>query len=78
MYERCSMGTCADGVKYNVVEWVKKKKLTLWCGGLVTLREKRLKTEEFMKKKHTNKIMDRRKRGRPFVRWKNMVKEFID
>ena len=29
MYERCGMGSCANGVKCDVVEWVKRDML-MW------------------------------------------------
>ena len=38
--ERCDMGIRANGVKYDVVEWVKR----ILRGGLVILRERRMKS----------------------------------
>ena len=44
MYERCVMGTCANGVKCGGVEWVKRNTLR-WFGHI-----ERKKIQEFVEK----------------------------
>ena len=58
-------------MKCVVVEWVKLNTLK-WFGHM-----ERKKNEEFVKKVYVSETEDPRKRGRPAVRWKDRVKEFI-
>ena len=62
MYERCGMGTCENGVKCGIVEWVKRNTLR-WFGHL-----ERKKCEEFVKKVHVSEIEGARRKERPVVR----------
>ena len=44
VYEICGLGNCANAVKCEVVEWVKRNTLR-WFGHI-----ERMKSEEFVKK----------------------------
>ncbi len=71
MYERCGMGSQANGVDCGVVEWVKRN--TLRWFGLV----ERMGSEEFVKKMYRSESVGPSSRGRPPVRWRDRVKEYI-
>ncbi len=70
VYERCSMRTCANGVKRGVVEWLKRNILR-WFGHI-----KRMNSEQFVKKVYVSDIDSPSKRGAPLGRWKDRVKEY--
>ena len=57
---------CANGVKRGVVEWVKRNMLR-WFGHM-----ERKKSEEFVKM-YVSETEGSRRRGKPVVRWKDMV-----
>ncbi len=65
--ERCGMGTCASGVKFGVVEWIKRH-IVRWFGHIG-----RMNSEEFVKKVYVSGIEDPGRRGR----WKDRVKEYM-
>ena len=65
------MGPCANGVKCGVVEWVKRNVMR-WVGHI----EKK-NNEKFVKKVHVSEIVVPSRRGRPVVRWKDKVKEYL-
>ena len=58
--------TCANGVKCVIVEWVKR------FGQI-----ERKKSEEFVKKVYVSETEGPWRRGRPVVRWKDRVKEYM-
>ena len=62
---------CGNRVKSCVIEWVKRNKLRFF--GNVDRR----KSEEFMKKVYVSETDDPGRRGRPVVRWKDRVKEYM-
>ena len=64
---RCGMGHCANGVMFDVVEWVKRNILR-WFGYL-----ERMKCEEFVKRVYVNGFEGSQRRGRPVVRWKGYM-----
>ena len=70
VYQRCSMRAYANGVMCDVVEWVKRILLKFdymeWKKG-----------EKFMKKVYVSEIEGPSRRGRPVVRWKDLVKEYM-
>ena len=55
----------------DVVEWVKKNMLR-WFGHM-----ERKKSEEFVKKMYVSETGGSRRRGKPVVRWKDRVKEYM-
>ncbi len=69
MYERCSMGACASGVKRGLVEWVKRNTLR-WFRHI-----ERMNSEEFVKEVYVSEIEDPSRRGRPLRKCKDKVKE---
>ncbi len=71
VYERCGVGSQANGVKCGVVEWVKRNTLR-WFGYI-----KRMKSKEFVKKVYVSEIVDPSSRGRAPGGWKDRVKEYI-
>ncbi len=66
VYERCGMGSQANGVNCGVVEWVKRNTLR-WFGHI----------EEFVKKVYVSGGVDPNSRGRPPGRWRDRVKEYM-
>ena len=62
---------CADGVMSGVVEWVKKNVLS-WFGHI-----ERKNSEEFVKEVYMSEIHGPRRKGKPLVRWKDRVKEYM-
>ena len=71
VYERCVMETCTHGVKCGVGEWVKRNAFR-WLGHI-----ERKSSEEFVKKVYVSEIGGLRRRGRPVVRWKGSVKQYM-
>ena len=71
IYERCGMGPCINGVKCGVVEWVKINSLRLFG------HMERKKREGLVKKVYVSGIKGPRLSGRPVVRRKDMVKEYM-
>ncbi len=71
VYERCGMGSQANGVNCGVVKWVKRNALR-WSG-----RIERMRSEEFLKKVHVSESMGPSSRGRPLRRWRDGVKEYM-
>ncbi len=71
MYERCGMGSQANGVKCEVVEWVKRNTLR-WFEHI-----ERMGSEDFVKKVHMSESVGPNSRGRPPVRWRDRAKEYI-
>ena len=67
----CDMGPCVNGVKNVVVVWVKRNTLR-WFGHI-----ERKNSEEFVKKVYVSEIIGSWRRGRPVVRWKDRVKEYM-
>ena len=65
------MGSCANGVRCGVVEWVTKNILRQ-LGHI-----ERKKNEKFVKKVDVSKTVAPRRRERRVVRWKNTVNEFM-
>ena len=63
VYKRCGMEPCANGVKFGVVEWVKRIQLK-WFGHI-----ERKNNEEFVKKVYVSEIDGPSGKGRPLVRW---------
>ncbi len=57
---------------YGVMEWVKKSTLR-WFGHI-----ERMKNEEFVKKVYMSSVEGTNGRGRPFVRYKDRVKEYVN
>ncbi len=68
-YERCGMGSQANGVDCGVVEWVKRNTLR-WFGYI-----ERMGSREFVKKVCVSESMDLNNRGKPPRRWKDRIKE---
>ncbi len=71
VYERCSVGAYADGVKCGVVEWMKRNTLR-WCDHV-----ERMSSEEFVKKVYMSEVEGPNRRGRTLERWKDRVKEYM-
>ncbi len=71
VYERCGMGSHANGVNCGVVEWVKRN--TLRCFGHI----ERMGHEEFVKKVYMSESVVPNIRGRPLGRWRDKVKEYM-
>ncbi len=71
VYERCGMGSHANGVKCGVVEWLKRNTLK-WFGHI-----ERMKSEELMKKVYVSETVDPNSRGRQLGRWKDRIKEYM-
>ena len=71
MSKRGGMGLCTNGVKCGVVEWVKRNNLR-WFGHI-----ERKKSDEFVEKVYVSEIASPMRRGRPVVRWKDRVKEYM-
>ncbi len=71
MYERCGMGSQANGVNCGVVEWVKRNTLR-WFG-----HTERMNNEEFVKKVHVCQLVGPNSRGKPIGRWKDRVKVYV-
>ncbi len=62
MYERCEMGSQANGVNCGVVEWLKRNTLR-WFGHI-----QRMGSEEFVRKVYMSESVGPDSRGRPPVR----------
>ncbi len=60
-----------SGVGCGVVEWVKRSTLR-WF-----VHIERMGNEEFVKRVYLSSIEDTNRRGRPFGRWKDRVKEYV-
>ncbi len=71
VYERCDMGSHANGVNCGVVEWVKRNTLR-WFGHF-----ERMGSEEFVKKVHVSESVGPTSKGRPPVRWRDRIKEYM-
>ncbi len=71
VYERCGMRGHGSGVGCDVVEWVKRSILR-WFGHI-----ERMGSEEFVKKVYLSSVECTNRRGRPFVRWEDRVKEYV-
>ncbi len=71
MYERCGMGSCANGVNCGVVEWVKRNTLR-WFGHI-----ERMGCEGFVKKVYMIENVGSNSRERPPGRWRDRVKEYM-
>ncbi len=71
VYERCGMGSQANGVNCGVVEWVKRNTLR-WYGHI-----ERMGSEEFVKKVYMSESVGPNSTGRPPVRWRDRVKEYM-
>ncbi len=65
------MGNQANEVKCGVVEWVKRNTLR-WFG-----HTERMGSEELVKKVYVSEIVGPNSRGRPPVRWRDRVKEYM-
>ncbi len=65
------MGACASGVKYGVMEWVKRNTLK-WFGHI-----ERMNNEEFVKKVCMSEIEGPGRRARPLGKWRDRVKEYM-
>ncbi len=59
VYERCGMGSRANGVNCGVVEWVEGNTLR-WFGHI-----ERMESEESVKKVYVSESVDPNNRGRP-------------
>ncbi len=44
VYEKCGTGSCASGVQFGVLEWIKRNTLS-WFGHI-----ERMKSDEFVRK----------------------------
>ncbi len=71
VYERCGMGSQANGVNCRVVEWVKRNILR-WFGHI-----ERMVSKKSVKKVYMSESVGPNSRGRPTVRWRNRVKEYM-
>ncbi len=71
VYERCGMGSQANEVNCGVVEWVKRNTLR-WFGHI-----ERMGSEEFVKRVYMSERVGPNSRGRPIVRWRDRVKEYM-
>ncbi len=71
VYERCGMGSQANGVHCGVVEWVKRNTLR-WFGHI-----ERMGSGEFVKKVYMSESEGPSSRGRPPVKWRDRVKEYM-
>ena len=71
VYERCNIGSCVNRVKCCVVEWVEINTLK-WFDYF-----ERKNSEQFAKKVYASEIKGPRRRGRPVVKWKDLVKEYM-
>ncbi len=71
MYERCGMGSRANGVNCGVVEWVKRNTLK-WFGHI-----ERMGSEKFVKKVYVSESVGPNSRGRPPESWRDRVKECV-
>ncbi len=71
VYESCGMRERGSGVGCGVVEWVKRS--TLRGFGHI----ERMGNEEFVKKVYMSSAEGTNRRGRPPVRWKDRVKEYV-
>ncbi len=71
MYERCGMGSQANGVNCGVVEWVNRNTLR-WFGHI-----ERMGSEEFVRKVYVSGGVGPSSRGRPPGRWRDRVKEYM-
>ncbi len=60
-----------SGVGCGVVEWVKRSTLR-WFGHI-----ERMGNEDFVKKVYMSSVEGTNRRGRPLVRWKDRVKEYV-
>ncbi len=67
VYERCGMGSQANGVNCGVVEWMKRNTLG-WFGHI-----ERMGSEKFVKKVYMSESVGSNGRGRPPVRWRDRV-----
>ncbi len=70
-YERCGMGSCANGGKCGVVELVKRNTVR-WFGHI-----ERMGNEEFVKKVYMSESLGSNSRGRPPGKWRDRVKEYL-
>ncbi len=71
MYERCGMGSQANGVNYGVVEWVKRNAMREFG------HNERMESEEFVKKMYMSESVGLNSTGRPLGRWRDRVKEYV-
>ncbi len=71
LYEKCGLGSHADGVNCGVVKWVKRNTLG-WFGHI-----ERMENEEFVKKMYVSKSVGPNSRRRPLGRWRDRVKEYM-
>ncbi len=71
VYERCGMGSQANGVNCGVVEWVKRNTLR-WFGYI-----ERRWNAEFVRKVHVSESVGPNSNGRPLGRWRDRVKEHM-
>ena len=69
LHERCDTEIRANGVKYGVMDWVKRNTLR-WF-------DEREKNGEFVKKVYASETEGPRRRGRSAVRWKDRVMEYM-
>ncbi len=69
VYERCGMGSRANGVTCGVVEWVKRNTLR-WFGHTDRMGNK------FVKKVYMSESVGPNSRGRPLGRWRDRVKQY--
>ncbi len=70
VYERCGMRGHGRGVGCGV-EWVKRSTLR-WFGHI-----ERMGNEDFVKKVYLSSAEGTNRKGRPLVRWKGRVKEYV-
>ncbi len=71
MYERCGMGSQANGVNCGVVEWVKRNVLR-WFGHIEMMG-----SEKLVKKVYVSESVDPNSRGRAYERWSDRVKQGV-
>ncbi len=71
VYERCGMRGCGSGVLCGVVKWVNRSTLR-WFGHI-----ERMGNEEFVKKVYLSSVEGMNRRGRPFGRWEDRMREYV-
>ena len=69
--KRCAMESQANGVDCDVVEWVKRSTLR-WFGHI-----ERIGSKEFVKKVYMSESVGPNSKGRPPVRWRDRVEEYM-
>ncbi len=72
VYESSGMKGCGSGVGCGVVEWERKSTMR-WCGHIERMENEKCVT----KKVYRSSVEGPNRRGRPFGRWKDKVKEYI-